>query len=475
MGASGKGSKLQIMTVKSFSENKLLCPLTTLIAYMDRTKFVHQSVDHLFVLVTTSVPRRASQATIVRWCKDMLRDAGLGTYSLHSTRGASATSALLMALPLDKIVARVGRVNANTFIKYYMKPVENAAAKNIVKQPPKLSDPHNFTDAISNISPRTKIVGSPNSLKMSSQKKEKSYAQNDNSFVSDNDDEPTLVTVCTEDDEFHALEQDSDPERFMIDKLTHSINVHEENVMKMHVFRETLSSFFPTHDLKIQSPAPSTSLCSPLSVQIPSPNPSEFSQISTMTGNLSLGEHCIPPVKSLSTIPVHVPQYYNPRAVMALQSPREIKEKVLPPHTLGQSLSTTKSTTMSKDHVNKELTSPIPLNTPMATVTSPVSNENGTTLGPQQVVQEIYGRKKADPQNKVWTWINCFTSENPKTKFNPKAGINWNFIDKSKALVKASHHDMGPLQLESGRKVCRRVENKNCTVTKGEMSETESD
>ena len=120
VGVTGKGNKLQITTVKAFSENKLLCPLTTLIAYMDHTKYVRQSVDHLFVLVTTSVPRCASQATNVRWCKDMLQDAGLGTYSLHSTRGASATSALLMGLPLNQIVARVGWVNANTFIKYYI-------------------------------------------------------------------------------------------------------------------------------------------------------------------------------------------------------------------------------------------------------------------------------------------------------------------------------------------------------------------
>ena len=89
-------SNLQTMTIKEFPGNKLLCPLTTLMAYMDRTKFVRHSIDHLFVLVTTSVPHRASQVTIVRWCKDILRDAGLGTYTLHSTRGASSTSAFLM-------------------------------------------------------------------------------------------------------------------------------------------------------------------------------------------------------------------------------------------------------------------------------------------------------------------------------------------------------------------------------------------
>ena len=153
-------SNLQTMTIKEFPGNKLLCPLTTLMAYMDRTKFVRRSIDHLFVLVTTSVPHRASQATIVRWCKDILRDAGLGTYTLHSTRGASSTSAFLMGLPLDQIVTKVGWVHTSTFIKHYMKPIDASAPTHddIVKLSPVLPDPHNFTRVIGDVNPRTKLV-----------------------------------------------------------------------------------------------------------------------------------------------------------------------------------------------------------------------------------------------------------------------------------------------------------------------------
>ena len=74
----------------------------------------------------------------------------------------------------------------------------------------------------------------------------KTPEQSDNSATDGDGDEPTLVTVCTENDEFQAPEQDSDPERLVIDDLNDSISVHEENVTKMHVFRETLSSFFHT-------------------------------------------------------------------------------------------------------------------------------------------------------------------------------------------------------------------------------------
>ena len=71
-------SKLQIMSVKEFQGNKLLCPLTTLLDYIDHTKFKRGKVDELFVLMTTQVPRHAHQYKIVRWAKDVTQEAGLG-------------------------------------------------------------------------------------------------------------------------------------------------------------------------------------------------------------------------------------------------------------------------------------------------------------------------------------------------------------------------------------------------------------
>ena len=50
-----------------------------------------------------------------------MKNAGLENYSIHSTRGASSTSAFLMGMPIGAIVSRVGWLHASTFVKHYLK------------------------------------------------------------------------------------------------------------------------------------------------------------------------------------------------------------------------------------------------------------------------------------------------------------------------------------------------------------------
>ena len=49
--------KLQIITIKAFEGDWLLCPLDTLMAYLEKTKYRRDEIDNLFVLVTTQNPR----------------------------------------------------------------------------------------------------------------------------------------------------------------------------------------------------------------------------------------------------------------------------------------------------------------------------------------------------------------------------------------------------------------------------------
>ena len=110
-----KGAKkLQIMTIKPFSGNPCLCPLDTLMTYIECTKPMRQMVNKLFVLVT-SVPRPAPQTTIVCWAKNIMRTAGLDTQTIHSTRGATSSAGLLLGLPLAQIVSCVGWNKTSTF------------------------------------------------------------------------------------------------------------------------------------------------------------------------------------------------------------------------------------------------------------------------------------------------------------------------------------------------------------------------
>ena len=128
---TNKGAKkLQVMIIKPFSGHPCLCPLDTLMTYIERTKPMHQKVDKLFALVTTNVLRPATRTTLVRWAKNIMHTAGLDTQTLHSTRGATSSAGLLLGLPLDQIVSCVGWNKASTFIKHYMKPVIQQKAKN---------------------------------------------------------------------------------------------------------------------------------------------------------------------------------------------------------------------------------------------------------------------------------------------------------------------------------------------------------
>ena len=101
-------SKLQLMSVKEFRPNILLCPVATLLAYIDCTKHKRDNVDELFILMTTQEARKAAPGTIVRWAKDIMTSAGLGEFKVHSNRSATSTAALLLGMPLDMIVSKVG-------------------------------------------------------------------------------------------------------------------------------------------------------------------------------------------------------------------------------------------------------------------------------------------------------------------------------------------------------------------------------
>ena len=73
-----------------------------------------------------------------------MKAAGLGTFKLHSSHSVSSTSALLVGMPLDQIIAEVGWVKASTFIKYYMKPIRKnqRSAVHSEKSQPKTTAMH---------------------------------------------------------------------------------------------------------------------------------------------------------------------------------------------------------------------------------------------------------------------------------------------------------------------------------------------
>ena len=70
-------------------------------------------------------PKPVHHTTMSRCAKNLMQEAGLGGFIIHSTMGSSATCALLMGMPISEIVKRVGWSNDNTFIMNYLRPVSH--------------------------------------------------------------------------------------------------------------------------------------------------------------------------------------------------------------------------------------------------------------------------------------------------------------------------------------------------------------
>ena len=99
-----------------------LCVYETLDYYLRATEKLRNSSK---LLVSYIKPYRAvTSATIGRWLKTLLGQAGIDTeiFSGHSTRCAS-TSKALMSVSVDVILATAGWNEESTFRKFYNKPV----------------------------------------------------------------------------------------------------------------------------------------------------------------------------------------------------------------------------------------------------------------------------------------------------------------------------------------------------------------
>ena len=114
---------LQKLTIRKLPSNPSICPVTTLIDYIKLSLPFRKGEDKLFILPGPKFGA-AKRQTVIRWIKDHFTGAGLGSFTVHSTRSSTSTSALLLGMPVDEIVAKVGWFSESTFIKTYMRPLE---------------------------------------------------------------------------------------------------------------------------------------------------------------------------------------------------------------------------------------------------------------------------------------------------------------------------------------------------------------
>ena len=121
---SKPSGKTQPILIRGFPSNRNICPLTTLKEYIARTQPFRGDERKLFVSFIKP-HKGVSRDTISRWTKSVLKKAGIDTskFAGHSTRAAVASKAKAKDIPLDVILSTIGWSSADTFHKFYYKPI----------------------------------------------------------------------------------------------------------------------------------------------------------------------------------------------------------------------------------------------------------------------------------------------------------------------------------------------------------------
>ena len=119
------------ITISEFEQDPRICPLAALKEYLDHTQGLQNGKQCLFISYA-NLHRAVSRNTISQWMKSVLESSGIDShkFSAHSKRAAAASRAKQKEVPLDVILAHVGWRSAETFRKFYDKPV--IPANNII-------------------------------------------------------------------------------------------------------------------------------------------------------------------------------------------------------------------------------------------------------------------------------------------------------------------------------------------------------
>ena len=119
------GDPLDSVILRPFLECPRLCVVRTLKEYIKRTEELRKGEKAL--LISFVKPHRAiSRDTLARWVVKTLDWAGLDTsrFKAHSTRGASASAAWQLGIPLNLIMKQAGWKDETSFAHYYNKDIE---------------------------------------------------------------------------------------------------------------------------------------------------------------------------------------------------------------------------------------------------------------------------------------------------------------------------------------------------------------
>ena len=118
------GDPLSSVSLLAFPENKKLCVVRAIRTYVDRTKSRRKHNQLLLSYIKPYGP--ISRDSLSRWTLRVLDAAGIDTnrFAAHSTRGAVASNARALGVPINTILKNAGWKTSIAFAKHYNKRVE---------------------------------------------------------------------------------------------------------------------------------------------------------------------------------------------------------------------------------------------------------------------------------------------------------------------------------------------------------------
>lgn len=125
---SGPNTKQPVLVLPIFPEKPEICPYTTLIHYLDRTKPLRKD-DNTALLISFKGPHKnITTQTVSRWIKSVLKDSGIDTsiFTAHSTRHAATSKARQCGVSIDQIRKCAGWSEGSlTFARFYNRIIVN--------------------------------------------------------------------------------------------------------------------------------------------------------------------------------------------------------------------------------------------------------------------------------------------------------------------------------------------------------------
>ncbi len=123
---SQRTGPLQSLTVRAWRDNSIICPVTTLESYIERTETLRGPMSGNALFIGSNKPHRpVTASTVGHWIKEQLREAGIDTnvFSAHSTRGAAASHAASVGVPIATVLAQGHWASESTFARFYHRTV----------------------------------------------------------------------------------------------------------------------------------------------------------------------------------------------------------------------------------------------------------------------------------------------------------------------------------------------------------------